>query len=450
MLAGRYPSEEFAELRPRIVWDRVAGTIRARPGAQRLAVTSGGTIPDRGLFGVFLAGHRAAAAPGRRARRGDGLRVAGRRRVRARAPARGGSRTSRRTGCWSRPRPGSRAGCRSGTATRPGRPAELGRAIGASCRELSAAGRAGGGGEAASRPGSTSWRRGNLIRYLAEQREATGHVPDDRTLVVERFRDELGDWRVVLHARTATRCTRRGRWPSRPGCASGTAAWTCRRCTPTTASSCGCPTPTSRRRADARAARPGRGRATSSPPRSAPARCSRPGSASAPAGRCCCRAATRAAARRCGSSASGPRSCWRWPASTRRSRSCWRPCASACRTSSTCPALTELLRDIAARRVRVVEVETQTPEPVRVSPCCSATSARSCTRATRRWPSAGPQALALDPALLAELLGQDGLRELLDPEVIAETERRPAAPVGRAPLPRRRRAWPTCCARPGR
>ena len=55
MLAGRYPSEEFAGLRPRIVWDRVAGTIRARPGAQRLAVTSGGTIPDRGLFGVFLA-----------------------------------------------------------------------------------------------------------------------------------------------------------------------------------------------------------------------------------------------------------------------------------------------------------------------------------------------------------------------------------------------------------
>ncbi|MGH3175022.1 MAG: helicase-related protein, partial [Streptosporangiaceae bacterium] len=55
MLAGRYPSEDFAGLRPRIVWDRVAGTIRARPGAQRLAVTSGGTIPDRGLFGVFLA-----------------------------------------------------------------------------------------------------------------------------------------------------------------------------------------------------------------------------------------------------------------------------------------------------------------------------------------------------------------------------------------------------------
>ena len=85
MLAGRYPSEDFAGLRPRIVWDRVAGTIRARPGAQRLAVTSGGTIPDRGLFGVFLASdNRPTAAAGGRTRRGNGVRVAGRRRVRAR------------------------------------------------------------------------------------------------------------------------------------------------------------------------------------------------------------------------------------------------------------------------------------------------------------------------------------------------------------------------------
>ncbi len=79
MLAGRYPSDEFAELRPRLVWDRVGGTLTGRPGAQRLAVTSGGTIPDRGLFGVFLVGEK--QSPRRRARRGDGLRVAGRRRV---------------------------------------------------------------------------------------------------------------------------------------------------------------------------------------------------------------------------------------------------------------------------------------------------------------------------------------------------------------------------------
>ena len=61
LLAGRYPSDEFAELRPRIVWDRVAGTITGRPGAQRLAVTSGGTIPDRGLFGVFIVGGQEGA-----------------------------------------------------------------------------------------------------------------------------------------------------------------------------------------------------------------------------------------------------------------------------------------------------------------------------------------------------------------------------------------------------
>ena len=86
LLSGRYPSDEFAELRPRIVWDRVTGTLTGRPGAQRLAVTSGGTIPDRGLFGVFLVGGRVRGArqAGGRARRGDGLRVPGRRRVRAR------------------------------------------------------------------------------------------------------------------------------------------------------------------------------------------------------------------------------------------------------------------------------------------------------------------------------------------------------------------------------
>ena len=77
MLAGRYPSDEFAELRPRLVWDRVTGMLTGRRGAQRLAVTCGGTIPDRGLFGVFLPGGR-SGSPGRRARRGDGLRVAGR------------------------------------------------------------------------------------------------------------------------------------------------------------------------------------------------------------------------------------------------------------------------------------------------------------------------------------------------------------------------------------
>ena len=95
MLDGRYPSEEFAELRPRIVWDRVEDVIRARQGARQLAITNAGTIPDRGLFGVHLPGR----PPGRRAGRGDGLRGACRARRSCSAPPPGGSRRSRATAC---------------------------------------------------------------------------------------------------------------------------------------------------------------------------------------------------------------------------------------------------------------------------------------------------------------------------------------------------------------
>ena len=119
MLAGRYPCDEFAELRPRLVWDRVTGALTGRPGAQRLAVTSGGTIPDRGLFGVFLVGGDEPGRAGRRARRGDGLRVARRRRLRCSARRQLADR-------GHHPRPGARhararrspGGCRSGRATR--------------------------------------------------------------------------------------------------------------------------------------------------------------------------------------------------------------------------------------------------------------------------------------------------------------------------------------------
>ena len=199
MLAGRYPSEEFAGLRPRIVWDRVAGTIRARPGAQRLAVTSGGTIPDRGLFGVFL-----ASDTGKQPRRvgeldeemvyesrvGDVFVLgASSWRIEDITPDR----------VLVTPAPGQPGKLPFWHGDTPGRPAELGRAIGAACRELSAAGDQ----EAAAkleRAGLDALAARNLIRYLADQRAATGYVPDDRTLVVERFRDELGDWRVVLHS----------------------------------------------------------------------------------------------------------------------------------------------------------------------------------------------------------------------------------------------------------
>ena len=199
MLAGRYPSEEFAGLRPRIVWDRVAGTIRARPGAQRLAVTSGGTIPDRGLFGVFLASDT-SRQPRRvgeldeemvyESRVGDVFVLgASSWRIEDITPDR----------VLVTPAPGQPGKLPFWHGDTPGRPAELGRAIGAAVRELSAAGEQ----EAARKleqAGLDELAARNLIRYLAEQRTATGYVPDDRTLVVERFRDELGDWRVVLHS----------------------------------------------------------------------------------------------------------------------------------------------------------------------------------------------------------------------------------------------------------
>ncbi|HWM98191.1 MAG TPA: DEAD/DEAH box helicase, partial [Streptosporangiaceae bacterium] len=199
MLAGRYPSEEFAGLRPRIVWDRVAGTIRARPGAQRLAVTSGGTIPDRGLFGVFLASDT-SRQPRRvgeldeemvyESRVGDVFVLgASSWRIEDITPDR----------VLVTPAPGQPGKLPFWHGDTPGRPAELGRAIGAAVRELSAAGEQ----EATAkleRAGLDELAARNLIRYLGEQRTATGHVPDDRTLVVERFRDELGDWRVVLHS----------------------------------------------------------------------------------------------------------------------------------------------------------------------------------------------------------------------------------------------------------
>jgi ATP-dependent Lhr-like helicase len=198
LLSGLYPSDEFAELRPRIVWDRVSGTITGRPGAQRLAVTSGGTIPDRGLFGVFMVG--ATAGGGRvgeldeemvyESRVGDVIALGA---------------TSWRiedithdrvlvTPAFGQP---GRIPFWKGDGL--GRPAELGAAVGQFIREVSTSAaetalervRAGGLDDRAV---------ANLVSFIADQKVATGHVPTDKTLVVERFRDELGDWRVILHS----------------------------------------------------------------------------------------------------------------------------------------------------------------------------------------------------------------------------------------------------------
>jgi ATP-dependent helicase Lhr and Lhr-like helicase len=198
MLAGRYPSDAFAELRPRLVWDRVTGQLSARRGAQRLAVTSGGTIPDRGLFGVFLAG---ADGPGRRVGELDEEMV---------YESRVGDVFLLGSSSWRiqdithdrvlvTPAPGEMGRMPFWKGDSPGRPIELGRALGAFLREI-ASGDPGAAAARARAAGLDDWGAENLITYLAEQRAATGHLPDDRTVLVERFRDELGDWRLVVHS----------------------------------------------------------------------------------------------------------------------------------------------------------------------------------------------------------------------------------------------------------
>ncbi|MFC7488107.1 ATP-dependent helicase [Knoellia sp. CPCC 206453] len=198
MLSGRYPSDEFAELRPRIVWDRVAGVLSGRPGAQRLAVTSGGTIPDRGLYAVFLA---TGEGTGRRVGELDEEMV---------YESRIGDVFTLGTSTWRiedithdrvlvTPAPGQPGRLPFWKGDQLGRPAELGKAVGAFVREV-----AGATPEQArarvSAAGLDAWATDNLVAYLEEQRAATGHVPDDRTIVVERFRDEIGDWRVAVHS----------------------------------------------------------------------------------------------------------------------------------------------------------------------------------------------------------------------------------------------------------
>lgn len=196
LVTGRYPSDEFAELRPRLVWDRVHGTLTGRPGAQRLAVTSGGTIPDRGMFGVFMVGERASRVGELdeemvyESRVGDVFALGA---------------TSWRIEEITHDRvivspafgqPG-RVPFWKGDGI--GRPAELGRATGAFVREVDSASDADARARV-SAGGLDDRAVTNLLTFLRDQRAATGHVPNDTTLVVERFRDELGDWRMILHS----------------------------------------------------------------------------------------------------------------------------------------------------------------------------------------------------------------------------------------------------------
>ncbi|HEY6679447.1 MAG TPA: DEAD/DEAH box helicase [Actinomycetota bacterium] len=193
LLSGKYPSDDFSELRPRIVWDRHRNAVRAREGAGRLAVTSGGTIPDRGLFGVFLS---------------DGTRV-GELDEEMVYESRRGEVFLLGASAWRieditldrvivSPAPGEPGKMPFWKGDKPGRPLELGRALGELTRAI--------GRETPDR--ATARLREefkldelaarNLVAYVADEREAVGAVPDDRTIVVERFPDSIGDWRVCL------------------------------------------------------------------------------------------------------------------------------------------------------------------------------------------------------------------------------------------------------------
>ncbi|MFN2593892.1 MAG: DEAD/DEAH box helicase, partial [Actinomycetota bacterium] len=196
MLSGRYPSDEFAELRPRINWDRTTDVLTGRTNAQRLAVTSGGTIPDRGLFGVFMVGDKAP-----RVGELDEEMV---------YESRVGETFILGASTWLieeithdkvivSPAPGRPGKMPFWHGDALGRPMELGRALGVFMRELAELD----DDKKRSRlekAGLDDFAVSNLIAYLDEQRQATGILPDDRTLVVERFRDELGDWRVCIHS----------------------------------------------------------------------------------------------------------------------------------------------------------------------------------------------------------------------------------------------------------
>jgi ATP-dependent Lhr-like helicase len=419
MLAGRYPGEEFAGLRPRIVWDRVAGVIHGRPGAQKLAVTSGGTIPDRGLFGVFLPAGESKQP--RRVGELDEEMV---------YESRVGDVFVLGASSWRieditpdrvivLPAPGQPGKLPFWHGDTPGRPAELGRAIGATVRQLAALP----DDQAARRltdSGLDELAARNLTRYLADQRQATGCVPDDRTLVVERFRDELGDWRVVLHSPYGDRVHApwalaiTARLRERYGGMDVQALHT----------------------DDGIIIRvpdsdepPPAGIALIDPEEVSDIVTAEVGGSALFASRfreCASRALLlprRQPGRRTPLWQQRQRSAQLleiasrypgFPITLETVRECLQDVFDV-------PALTEVLRDLAARRIRLVEVETATPSPFGKSLLFRYIGAfmyeGDAPLAERR-----AQALALDPALLAELLGTDGLRELLDPAVVAEAE----------------------------
>jgi len=197
MLAGRYPSDEFADLRPRITWDRTKNWITPRAGVKRIAILNGGTIPDRGTYGVFLAGER--AKPVRVGELDEEMVF----------ESRQGEVFLLGASAWRieeithdrvlvSPAPGEAGKMPFWHGDQAGRPLEFGRRIGALVRELREVPRNVGVTRLTREHDLDPLAAENVLRYLADQELATVVVPDDRSIVIERVRDELGDWRVCV------------------------------------------------------------------------------------------------------------------------------------------------------------------------------------------------------------------------------------------------------------
>ena len=197
MLAGRYPSDEFAELRPRVTWDRTRNWITPRAGVKRVAILNGGTIPDRGTYGVFLAGER--SKPVRVGELDEEMVF----------ESKPGEVFTLGASAWRideithdrvlvSPAPGEAGKMPFWHGDRAGRPLEFGRRIGALVRELRETPRSVAMTRLTQEHDLEAGAAENVLRYLADQELATTVVPDDRNIVIERVRDELGDWRVCV------------------------------------------------------------------------------------------------------------------------------------------------------------------------------------------------------------------------------------------------------------
>ncbi|HYB39854.1 MAG TPA: ATP-dependent helicase [Mycobacterium sp.] len=423
LLSGKYPSTEFAELRPRLVYDRDTGTLTARPGAQRLAVTSGGAIPDRGLFTVYLATD--SEKPSRvgeldeemvyESRPGDVISL--------------GATSWRITEITHDrvlviPAPGQPARLPFWRGDDAGRPAELGAALGAFTGELTRLDRHAFEKRCADL-GFDDFATDNLWRLLDDQCAATRVVPTDTTLLVERFRDELGDWRVILHSpyglrvhgplalAVSRRLRERYGLDEKP-----------------TASNDGIVVRLPDTVPDSGDAPPGAELFVFDPDEIDPIVTDEVGGSALFASRfreCAARALLlprRHPGRRsplwhqrqrAAQLLDVARKYPDFPIVLETVRECLQDVYDV-------PTLTMLMSDIAGRRVRVLEAETATPSPFAASLLFGYVGAfmyeGDTPLAERR-----AAALSLDSTLLAELLGRVELRELLDPQVVAATGR---------------------------